>query len=329
MSSPSDPPSDEPRSSHRGMIPREELPFLPQIKWRFWAPVLAILVAFPLVWGVKRDREAKARRAQLLREHATLTASLGPEHRALRSYLEASAVEAVGPYAGDLRDPSFTLDALAREPVLYGRLRVHEVRRAEDVAASIRHRYPDQLPSCLGVEQVAARELLDKGAFLLPSFVDAVRGADSSERLHALREDLIFRLRRDTAFLVDASRHRYLLLAVDEARASVDGPTRVYVYDLQARRPVLRARGSGDDVRVVPFQIAGLPAPPPRARPLALTGSSVSGHDCSIANDVRRALGVEPMGMMHAPEAPSPAATDGGSPVAADAGPGGTPDAHP
>lgn len=321
---PSDePPVDEPRSSHRGMIPREELPFLPQIKWRFWAPVIAILVAFPLLWGIKRDREARRRREQLLREHAALTATLGPDYRSLRRYIEAAAVEAVGAYPGDLRDPALSMDALARENALYGRVRVHEVRRPEDVAASVRHRYPDQLLSCLGVEATAARELLDKGAFLQPSFVDAVRSAPSTERLHALREDLIFRLRRDTAFLVGALRRRYLVLAVDEARASVDGPTRVFVYDLQARRVLLRARGAGSDVRVIPFQIAGLPAAPPRAR-AALSSGSVSAHDCSVANDVRRTLGVEPMGMANAPEdPPPPAITDGGSAIPA--GDGGRP----
>ncbi len=87
MPSTNDPPDDEPRSSHRGMIPREDLPFLPQIKWRFWAPVLAILVAFPLLWGIKRDREAQRRREQLLREHASLTASLGPDYRSLRRFI--------------------------------------------------------------------------------------------------------------------------------------------------------------------------------------------------------------------------------------------------
>lgn len=319
MSSPPDPPVDEPSSSHRGMIPRDELPFLPQIKWRFWVPVLGVLIAFPLVWGVKRDREARRMRERLLREHATLTASLGPDYRATRQFIETSALEAVGPYAGDLRAPDLTLDRLAREPVLYGRLRVHEVHAPSDVAASIRHRYPDQLGSCLGVESLFARELLDKGAFLLPSFVDAVRGADSTERLHALREDLIFRLRRDTGLLVQHLRRRYLVLAVDEARASVDGPTRVYVYDLVARRAVLRARGDGSDVRVIPFQMVGLPTPPPRAHPL--TGASVSGHDCSVANTVRRALGVEPLGMVHAPDAPVPAADAGALPPA-DAGGG-------
>ena len=326
MSSPPDPPVDEPGSSHRGMIPRDELPFLPQIKWRFWAPVLAVLVAFPLVWGIKRDREARRLRERLLREHTALTATLGPDYRALRQFIEVSAFEAIGPYAGDLRDPDLTLEGISREPVLYGRVRVHEVHAPADVAASIRHRYPDQLSACLGVEHLLARELFDKGAFLLPSFVDAVRGADSSERLHALREDLIFRLRRDTTLLVNHLRRRYLILAVDEARASIDGPTRVYVYDLPARRVVLRARGEGSDVRVIPFQMVGLPSPPPRAHPF--TGDSVSGHDCSIANATRRVLGIAPMGMLHAPDAPVPVADAG----VADAGVAdSTPvsDAHP
>ena len=96
MSSPPDPPVDEPGGSHRGMIPREELPFLPQIKWRFWLPVLAVLVAFPLVWGIKRDREARRLRERLLREHTTLTASLGPDYRAVHPRDAIHAVHEVG-----------------------------------------------------------------------------------------------------------------------------------------------------------------------------------------------------------------------------------------
>jgi hypothetical protein len=96
--------------------------------------------------------------------------------------------------------------------------------------------------------------------------VEAVRDASDAERLHALREDLLFRLRRDTARSSSASRRRYLVLGVDEGRASVDGPTRVYVYDLRDGRPVLRARGRGDDLVFIPFQIAGSPRPPAPCR---------------------------------------------------------------
>ena len=293
------------------MIPREDLPFLPRIQWRFWAPILALVVGFPSFWSLKRAREARHLRARLLVDHATLTATLGPQYRATRSFLERVTSDAVGPYAGEMRSPELTLDALAAEPVLYGRVRVHEVNSPAEVAASLRHRYPDQLTACLGVEASLARELFDKGAFLLPDFVESVRTAPSAERLHALREDLLYRLRRDTSFIVEALRRRYFVLAVDEAHASVDGPTRVFVFDLRSQRQVLRARDAGTGVRVIPFAIAGVTSHPVGVR--ALSGESVSGHDCSVANAVRSALGVEPLGMPHAVEPTVPAVADAGT----------------
>ena len=315
MTPPRDPPS-EPAGPHRGMIPRDELPFLPRVRWRFWAPILFLLVAFPAFWSAKRSREARRLRARLLTEHAALTASLAPEYRGVRSYIERATAGSVGAWEGPLRDPLLTFDALSAEPVLYGRVRTAEVHSTADVSASLRHRFPDQLGACLGVESVFARELLDKGAFLLPDFVDAVRAAPSAERLTALREDLLFRLRRDTEFVVGALRRRYLVLAVDEARASVDGPTRVYVFDLHAQRALLRSRDEGDGVRVIPFSIAGVTAHRPGVVPL--TGASVSGHDCSVANGVRRSLGIEPMGKPHAQE-PAPPPPDASVPSARDA----------
>lgn len=50
-------PSD-PSGGHRGMIPRDDLPFLPKINWKFWLPVLAVVAAFPVVWMRQRAAEA-------------------------------------------------------------------------------------------------------------------------------------------------------------------------------------------------------------------------------------------------------------------------------
>ncbi len=287
------------------MIPRGELDFLPKIKWRFWAPVLAVVIAFPAVWLFLRGRELEARRAELLREHAALTSPLAGEYNRARDRIEAAVLQSVGPYQGDLRDPTLTWEALSREPVLYARTRLGEIHDRGDLAASVRHRYADQLMACLGLELAWARELFDKGAFLRPSYVDTVRGADTPERVAALRADLIGRMRRDRELIESDLRRRYLVVAVDEARLSIEGPTRVYVYDLRDGRPLLRARAEGNDLVLVPFRIAGLPAPPqgaPRGR-----APTVSQHDCSVANGVRRALGVPVMGLTHGPE---PASTE-------------------
>jgi hypothetical protein len=316
---PSDPPRDDApasprRGGHRGPVdPNELSAFAPRIRWRFWGPMLFLLVLFPTLWWVKRTREANARRARLLQEHATLTAGLSRDYVRRRDALETLVVEAVGPYPGDLRAEGFSLEALTREPVLYARVRAHEVNARDTVLASVRHRYPDQFPSCLGLETVLAREVMDKGAFLHPSYVDAIRGASDTERLAALRDDLLFRLRRDSALLVEGLRRPYLVLAVDEARVSVDGPTRVFVHDVSAGRTVLRARGAGTDMLVVPFRIAGIPSAAPRAG-AGLPRMGLSQHDCSIANTVRAALGVEPLGLMHAPPtAPLDAGSDASS----------------
>jgi hypothetical protein len=298
---PSPPSSDnEPEAPHRGMISRADLDFLPKVNWRFWGPVLFVLVAFPSVWLYLRHRDLEARRAELLREHATLTGSLAPRYNTARDRIETAILRSVGPYEGDLRDPVFTWEALAREPVLYARTRLGEIHDRADLAASVRHRYADQLLACLGVEFLWARELFDKGAFLRPSYVDSVRGADTPERVNALRADLRVRMQRDQEFISHGLARPYLMLAVDESRLSIEGPTRVYVYDLRDGRPLVRTRGEGNDLVLVPFRIAGLPAPAPgapRGRPL-----NVSQHDCSIANSVRRAIGVPVTGLVHGPE---------------------------
>ncbi len=327
----SDPPPDEAppaarRGTHRGPVDPDELrSFAPRIRWRFWGPMLFLLVLFPTLWWVKRTREAEARRARLLREHATLTVDLRDAYQSRREALEALVLAAAGPYPGDLRAEGFSLEALTREPVLYARVRAHEINDRDSVLPSVRHRYPDQFPSCLGLEIVFAREVMDKGAFLHPSYVDAIRGASDTDRLHALRDDLLFRLRRDSALLVHGLARRYLVLAVDEARNAVDGPTRVFVHDIPGRRLVLRARGSGADVLIVPFRIHGIPSTAQTGRGLPRMG--LSQHDCSVANAVRSALGVEPLGLMHAPpEAPA----DAGPPpsdAASDAASGAAPDA--
>lgn len=305
------PPDSHVDAPHRGMIPRSDLDFLPRIRWRFWLPVIAICAAFPVVWLSLRHHELVQRREALLREHAALTGPFAATYRATRDRLEGLILQSVGPWAGELRDPSLTWEGLTREPVLYARTRLGEIHDRADLAASVRHRYADQLTACLGIEFAWARELFDKGAFLLPSHVDTIRGAETPERVSALRADLRTRLGRDQAAIEAGLARRYFVLAVDEAPLSIEGPTRVYVYDARDGRPLLRARGRGDGLLLVPFRIAGLPAPS------AVRGRAptVSQHDCAIANDVRHALGIEPLGIAHAPD-PDPAA-----PVAADAAP--------
>lgn len=283
------------------MISRDELNFLPRIRWRFWIPILMVVAIFVVAYFVSEARRTKRLRAQLLAEHALLTEPLAPPYRQLRHRIERLTYSVVGPWQGTYVAPGFTFAELTREPVLYGRVRLGEIHRIEDVDPSIRHRYPDQVAACLGVEVNLVRELFAKGDFLMPSYVDSVRRIESDDRLAALRQDLQFRLRRDTPDLVLWSRRRYFVLAMDEAAVSIDGATRVYIWDLRNEQVVLRARSQGTETVILPVRIAGLPGggrpvPPPTAR------FTVSQHDCAVATVVRELLGVRSLTMPHAPE---------------------------
>ncbi len=304
-------PPEEPQ--HRGLIPREDLDFLPRVRWRIWGPVIAVLVLFPTIWLTLRHRELVRLRDELVREHTARTADFAPAYRGGRERIEGLIMLSLGAWEGDHRDPSLTWEALSREPVLYARTRLGEIHGRADLAASIRHRYADQILACMGLQFAWARELLDKGAFLLPAHVEEIRNADTPERVQALRADMRLRVRRDREAIERSLGLRYFLLAVDEAPLSIDGPTRVYVYDLRDGRQVLRARGTGDGLVLVPFRIAGLPAPPPTSpRGRAPT---VSQHDCAVANDVRAVIGIPRLGMGNVPDPPAPTTDAAGAPA--------------
>lgn len=304
--------------SARGMIPRDQLGsmgFLPRVRWHIWLPILLGILMFSLAyWRFDQQREARVR-ARLLSEHTLLTAELAPRYREVRSRIERLAFTTVGAWQGSFRADGFTLEDLSRARVIYGRMRLGEVSRREDVDRSIRRRFPDQVATCLGLDVAQAYEFFRKGDFLMPTYIEGVQRARGSDRLRALRGDLEFRLRRDTHDISEMSGLRYFVLSVDEAALSIEGPTRVYIWDLRDERLLLRARGAGDDAMVIPVQIAGITGrpQPSQSRPTL----TVTEHDCSVAGAVRSQLGAPAPVLPHAPEAPAqptPPGSDGGAP---------------
>jgi hypothetical protein len=191
---------------------------------------------------------------------------------------------------------------------LYGRVRAREIQQLSQVRDSIRRRFDDQVGACTGLEVDYVWRFYDRGEFLMPSYVDALRPARGSERLRFLREDLFARLRQDTPELIRMARHRIFVLIVDEGTSQIDGASRFYAFDLPTEQPLLRARAQGNETVIVPVRIAGMPGggqaiPPPTG---ALT---VTMHDCSLANRVKSLLGVATDDARSAPTVESPAQT--------------------
>jgi hypothetical protein len=280
--------------------------FKPRVRWQLWTPVLLAIALFGVAYVVVERRREAAIRAKLLREHAELTAPLAARYRAVRQKIERLTMSAVRSYAGDFVAPGLDMDRLRREPVLYGRVRAREVQRIEQVAPSIRRRFDDQVGACAGLEIDKVWRFYDRGEFLMPSYVDAVRPAEGSERLRFLREDLLTRLRTDTPELVAMGRRSVFVLIVDEGTSQIDGASRFYAWDLESERPLLRARAAGSETVLVPVRIAGLrgggaPIPAPSG---ALT---VTMHDCSLANRVKTLLGAATDDAPSAPTVETPA----------------------
>ncbi len=313
----------------RGMLDRDALPFLPKVRWRFWIPIMVFIAGMVAAYFISSHRRGRRLRAQLLAEHMVLTQSLAPPYREMRAKIERLAFSAIAPWQGTYTAPGFSLASLADEPVLYGRVRFGEIHRLEDVETSIRHRYPDQIASCTGIEAQLVYEAYRRGDFLMPAYVESVRGVSDGDRLAALRQDLQFRIERDTHDIIEWSRRRYFALAVDEAALSIDGPTRIYIWDLRDSRIVLRARGDAGSTMIIPVRIAGIPGgggPVPRGGN-ALT---LTEHDCSVANVVREQLGIQTLSagsaaQMQPGTTPQDAATPQGATDAANPGAGSAP----
>jgi hypothetical protein len=281
--------------------------FKPAVRWQIWIPVALALALFAITYVVVERRREDAIRAKLLAEHAELTATMAPQYRRVREKLERLTMTAVGAYAGDFVAPGFTVDSLRREAVLYGRVRAREIQRLDQVRASIRRRFDDQVGSCAGLEVDRAWRFYDRGEFLMPSYIDAIRPASGSERLRFLREDLLTRLRQDTPELVRMSRHPIFVVIVDEGTSQIDGASRFYAFDLESERPLVRARAAGDETVIVPVRIGGMPGGG-QAIPAANGALTVTMHDCSLANRVKAMLGVGADDARSAPTVESPAA---------------------
>ncbi len=310
-----DAPAESPRT--RGFEP-DSTPRNP-IKWKLWVPALAFLLGSGAIYFVKDIRRGQRLRVQLIAEHTLLTESLAPPYRRVRERIERLTFASVRAYAGDFAAPGFTAMRLAAGPVLYGRVRAQEIQRIEQVSGSIRHRYPDQIATCLGLEVDWVHQFYIRGDFLMPTYVQSVGRVADGDRLAALRQDLQFRLRRDTPDIVAWSRRSLFVLAVDEGASSIDGPSRLYVFDLEQEQPLMRVRDEGGGTMIIPFSLgAGGRAVPRPAGPVL----TVSQHDCSVANAARQLLGVTPQTMTDPTQAPAvPQPNPGNSPPADAAAP--------
>ncbi len=242
--------------------------------------VIAGLIAHKVV----SDHELNAGRQTLLAKQRAVVATLGAEWLPLRDNLEGdvlrSAATPPSDYASDDVQPEARTLAFRSQPGLYLRMRLADAGSAESVRKVAVDAKRDAFAACLLREpnERAARGDVDAGAFadqpwnlgqayaatriLTDDWVGAVKDSDDDLRLRVFVEQYDKAIRDEIPVAIDVvKRAQFFLLVLDEdvpeeaaftdgglneqAVQMVEHPARVFLFDLNGNKPILRLRRSG------------------------------------------------------------------------------------
>ncbi|HTB77686.1 MAG TPA: hypothetical protein VK762_30790 [Polyangiaceae bacterium] len=242
--------------------------------------IIAGLIAHKVV----SDHELNAGRQTLLAKQRAVVATLGAEWLPLRDNLEGdvlrSAATPPSDYASDDVQPEARTLAFRSQPGLYLRMRLADAGSAETVRKVAVDAKRDAFAACLLREpnERAARGDVDAGAFadqpwnlgqayaatriLTDDWVGAVKDSDDELRLRVFVEQYDKAIRDEIPVAIDVvKRAQFFLLVLDEdvpeeaaftdgglneeAVQMVEHPARVFLFDLNGNKPILRLRRSG------------------------------------------------------------------------------------
>jgi hypothetical protein len=242
--------------------------------------VIAGLIAHKVV----SDHELNAGRQALLAKQRAVVSTLGAEWLPLRDNLEGdvlrSAATPPSDYASDDVQPEARTLVFRSQPGLYLRMRLADATSAESVRKVAVDAKRDGFAACLLREpnERAARGDVDAGAFadqpwnlgqayaatriLTDDWVGAVKDSDDDLRLRVFVEQYDKAIRDEIPVAIDVvKRAQFFLLVLDEdvpeeaaftdaglneeAVQMVEHPARVFLFDLNGNKPILRLRRSG------------------------------------------------------------------------------------
>jgi hypothetical protein len=265
--------------------------------------------------------DRKVGKESLLAKQRAVGVTLGAQWFPLRDALEADVLAAAKPtYAGDLVDPQARTRQFRTQPGLYLRMRLADATTAASIRETATLSKKDGFVACFLREpnDRGLRGEIDGGAFaeqpwnlgqaygatriLTEAWAQDVRDADDDLRMKVLGGQYDQAVREQIPVAVDlTARAQFFLLVLDEdvpeAAALVDGgplteatlqlvehPARVHLFDLKAKREILRLRRSGS-AQVVP---AGEHAV---TDPETIEAAQRQANNCALARNVDAALG--------------------------------------
>jgi hypothetical protein len=304
-------------------------------KWTMQAGLVAAsAIALGLIThSVVSGRELRNDRQALLAKQRAIGATLGAEWFPLRDGLEAGVIAGAREYEGDRIDPEARARAYRNQPGLYLRMRVADAGTPEAIRKVAADAKRDAFAACFLREpnERGIRGEIDGGAFseqpwnlgqayaatriLTDAWTREVTDADDAMRLRVFSEQYDKAVRDEIPLAIDVvKRAQFFLLVLDEdvpeAAAVADGgiideaalqlvahPARVHLYDLKARREIVRVRRSAE-WQVVPAGERQV------TDPETVDAMKRQANNCALASSVDTAIALSSLG--HAPDAPSP-----------------------
>jgi len=265
--------------------------YMRRIRWRWIIFGAIALVAVITVHRVREKQKADALRSQIVRVHETELKELSGRYQALRGKIEKWIIQASGKIADNFIDPRLNIDGLRKGKGLYLRLRFAYAVSKEKIAAYAVRERPDAIAQCLGLEPAWARELYEKGRFLMPKWLDEVRRSTDVMRLRVIDDELALRIRRDLPKVADLLKSDWFLLVLQHGETRHDEPVDVFLWDIKRGESLLRARIKAKGM-LVPIRFDAKDAPAPSTPPSS-ESLGAAADDCSIAAKIKAMAGAE------------------------------------
>jgi hypothetical protein len=286
---------------------RADQPYFRRTAWRWVGLFLVVTVVGSVGYWYKETRKADLLRAQIISVHEKQLAPISRAYSDLRDRLEALIVKAAHQKPESYVDPRLNLDGLRAGKGLYLLLPINRALSKELIARASGDSGGDAIARCLGVEAAPAKDLWQKGSFLLPSWLDEARQTTNVMRLRVIDDELARRIRRDLPSVTKLLHPDWFLLVIQLGKTRQDAPVDVFLWDLRSGKNLLSARIQAEGM-LVPVRFSSKGAPPPiRLGPDALKGSGAA--DCSIAAQVKTMTGrkvADFESLIQPPKTPSP-----------------------
>jgi hypothetical protein len=269
--------------------------YMRQMPWRWIIFGAIALIAVIVVYRAKENQKAAALRAQIILVHENDLKEVSKKYQALRDQIENWILKASSTIADNYIDPRLNITGLRSGKGLYLRLRFGYAVSKEKIAAYAAKAEADAIAQCLGLEPAWARDLYEKGQFLMPQWLNEVRSSNDVMRLRVIDDELALRIRRDLPKVAELLKSDWFLLVLQHGETRHNEPVDVFLWDIKRGESLLRARIKAKGM-LVPLRFDSKDAPAPPIKPLsesAAAQQAAAADDCSIAAKIKSMAGAE------------------------------------